>query len=62
MWDEVALYIESTYDMDYLENVFILGDGAKWIRIGTTWINKSVSVLDKFHKKLTLSKFTKILN
>lgn len=49
LWDEVAIYIENTYDMDYLEHVFVLGDGAKWIKIGATWINKSVSVLDRFH-------------
>lgn len=49
LWDEVAIYIENTYDMNYLEHVFILGDGAKWIKVGTTWINKSVNILDKFH-------------
>lgn len=49
LWNEVALYIENTYDMEYLEHVFILGDGAKWIKIGATWINKSVNILDRFH-------------
>lgn len=49
LWNEVAMYIENTYDMDYLEHVFVLGDGAKWIKIGSTWINKSISILDKFH-------------
>lgn len=49
LWDEVAMYIENTYDMDYLEQVFILGDGAKWIKIGATWINKSINILDRFH-------------
>lgn len=49
LWDEVAMYIEKTYDMEYLENVFISGDGAKWIKIGETWINKGVSILDRFH-------------
>lgn len=49
LWNEVAMYIESTYDMDYLENVFVLGDGAKWIKIGATWINKGVNILDRFH-------------
>lgn len=49
LWNEVAMYIENTYDMDYLEHVFVLGDGAKWIKIGATWINKSVNILDRFH-------------
>ena len=48
-WDEVAIYIENTYDMDYLEHVFVLGDGARWIKIGATRINKGVNILDKFH-------------
>ena len=49
LWNEVAMYIENTYDMDYLEHVFVLGDGAKWIKIGATWINKGVNILDRFH-------------
>ena len=49
LWNEVAMYIENTYDMDYLDNVFVLGDGAKWIKIGATWINKGVNILDRFH-------------
>jgi len=49
LWNEVAMYIENTYDMDYLEHVFVLGDGAKWIKIGSTWINKGVNILDRFH-------------
>lgn len=49
LWNEVAMYIENTYDMDYLDNVFVLGDGAKWIKIGAMWINKGVNILDRFH-------------
>ena len=49
LWNEVAMYIENTYDMEYLDNVFVLGDGAKWIKIGATWINKGVNILDRFH-------------
>ena len=49
LWNEVAMYIENTYDMDYLEHVFVLGDGAKWIKIGATWINKGINILDRFH-------------
>ena len=49
LWDEVALYIENTYDMDYVQRIFIQGDGASWIKTGKTWINKSINVLDTFH-------------
>lgn len=49
LWDEVALYIENTYDMDYVQRIFIQGDGASWIKTGKTWINKSINILDTFH-------------
>jgi hypothetical protein len=37
------------YDMEYLETVYISGDGATWIREGLNWISKSKFVLDQFH-------------
>ena len=49
LWDEVALYIENTYDMDCVQRIFIQGDGASWIKTGKTWINKSINILDTFH-------------
>lgn len=51
LWEEVMTYIESNYDTDYLEKVYISGDGAKWIKTGLEWIVKSVYVLDEFHMK-----------
>lgn len=50
LWEEVETYIEKHYDMDYLEKVYICGDGASWIKAGCTYISKSVFVLDKFHR------------
>ena len=44
-------YIENTYDTEYLEKVYISGDGASWIKTGKEWILKSVYVLDEFHMK-----------
>lgn len=49
LWLEVLDYIDKTYDMDYLERIFIQGDGANWIKSGVSWIYKSVHVIDKFH-------------
>lgn len=49
LWLEVADYIDTHYDMDYLETVYLCGDGANWIKQGLSWINKSVFVLDKYH-------------
>ena len=55
LWDEVALYIENTYDMDYVQRIFIQGDGASWIKTGKTWINKSINILDTFHMCKTVN-------
>jgi hypothetical protein len=49
LWREVSNYIEKNYDEEYLEVVYIGGDGAPWIKAGTDYIAKSIFVLDKFH-------------
>ena len=51
LWEEVMTYIENNYDTDYLERVYILGDGANWIKTGLEWVIKSEYVLDEFHMK-----------
>lgn len=51
LWEEVMSYIENNYDTDYLERVYISGDGANWIKTGLEWIIKSIYVLDEFHMK-----------
>ena len=49
LWKEVRRYIESSYDVDSLERVYINGDGAGWIKSGQTYIPNGKFVLDKFH-------------
>ena len=49
MWEDVAYYIDCTYNKEELEIAFIMGDGASYIKAGTEWIAKSVFVLDTFH-------------
>lgn len=49
LWEDVAYYIECTYKKEEIENVFIMGDGASYIKAGVEWINKGVFVLDEFH-------------
>lgn len=49
LWLEVAEYIDKKYDMDYIEKIYIGGDGASWIKEGLNWIEKSEFVLDRFH-------------
>ena len=56
LWLEVADYIDTYYDTDYLETVYLCGDGANWIKQGLSWINKSMFVLDKFHLEKYLVK------
>ena len=49
LWEEVLTYIDSTYELDKVKKIYILGDGANWIKTGLEWIPKSINVLDKFH-------------
>ena len=46
---------DARYNIDTVDNIYISGDGAKWIKEGVNWIPKSVFVLDYFH----LSKYIK---
>lgn len=55
LWLEVTNYIYEVYNIDTVDNIYISGDGAKWIKEGVNWIPKSVFVLDYFH----LSKYIK---
>ena len=49
LWEEVLTYIDNTYEIDKIKNIFVLGDGANWIKTGLEWLPKSINVLDKFH-------------
>ena len=51
LWEDVAYYIDCTYSKKEIENVFIMGDGASYIKAGVEWIDKAVFVLDMFHLK-----------
>ena len=49
LWEEVLTYLDNTYELEKVKNIFILGDGANWIKTGLEWIPQSINVLDKFH-------------
>lgn len=49
LWLEVAQYIYDVYDIDCLKTIYIMGDGAAWIKQGVAWLPKAVFVLDKWH-------------
>ena len=49
LWEEVLTYIDNTYELDKVKHIYVLGDGANWIKTGLEWLPKSINVLDKFH-------------
>lgn len=44
-----SVYIDNTYEIDKVKKIYILGDGANWIKTGLEWLHGSINVLDKFH-------------
>ncbi len=49
LWKEVYDYIENAYDGEYLERIYVNGDGAEWIRSGARQHGKAKFVLDRYH-------------
>ena len=62
LWLEAADYIDKQYNMNYVEKIYISGDGASWIRQGVKWIEKSKFVLDGYHLKKCIITATAHLN
>ena len=57
IWNDVLHYIDAVYDEEYLEKVYIMGDGAPWIKAGVDVIGAKCSfVLDKFHLNQSIMK------
>ena len=48
-WEEIQRFIELNYDTDELTRVFVTGDGANWIKSSTTYIDRSLYCVDKYH-------------
>jgi hypothetical protein len=49
LWLEAANWIYSEYDVNFLERIYLHGDGAQWIKVGLDWLPKAKLVLDKYH-------------
>lgn len=49
LWASVAGYIESKYDLEYLDKIYIHGDGGKWIRGGLSEFWQTEHVMDGYH-------------
>lgn len=48
-WEKVWHFVEETYDTEYLEKIYLSGDGASWIKSGLSYLDKAVFCIDKFH-------------
>ena len=64
IWKDTLNYIDYVYDEDKLKNIFILGDGAAWIKSGIKELKYSKNIkitycADKFHPMLAINNITK---
>ena len=62
--DRIYEYVYRTYDLDYVENIYILGDGANWIRATRDIFDttKTQYALEKFHTMQALQRITTYSN
>lgn len=58
LWLEAANWIYEAYDVDYLEKIYVHGDGASWIKEGLNWLPKSKMVLDRYHLNRAIMEVT----
>lgn len=48
-WMEVCDYIAAHYELSCIREIYLSGDGAKWIQAGKEYIPGAIYILDKFH-------------
>ena len=62
--DRIYEYVYRTHDLDYVENIYILGDGANWIKATRDIFDttKTHYALDKFHAMQTLQRISTYSN
>ncbi|MFO7888594.1 MAG: ISLre2 family transposase [Eubacteriales bacterium] len=59
LWEEVMEHIAEVYEEEYIEKIYIIGDGASWIKKGVEVLGaKAEYVLDKFHLKRYIERAT----
>ncbi len=51
IWNTIWRYLGDTYELEKVDHIFILGDGAGWIKSGAEYIPNSRYVIDGFHLK-----------
>lgn len=62
LWEEVYAYIDATYDLDYVERIYLNADGGGWIKSGKSKIAGIVTVLDEHHINRYLVRMTSHLS
>jgi hypothetical protein len=58
LWQEVYEYIEDNYVIDKIQQIYLSGDGAVWIKQGINYLPKVRFVLDKYHMNKYITKAT----
>jgi len=58
LWDEVYAYINATYDVSKIKNIYINADGGLWIKAGMHRLAGVKYVLDEFHLSKYVLKMT----
>lgn len=51
LWERIWAYVEEEYDLSQVEVIYLLGDGAAWIREGLEWTThkRVIYLLDRYH-------------
>lgn len=49
LWLEAVKWIYDVYEVDEVEQIYLHGDGAPWIKEGLNWLPRAKFVLDKYH-------------
>jgi hypothetical protein len=49
LWDKVTETVYKLYDVEHIEQIFVSGDGAAWIKRGAEEFAGSIYVMDAFH-------------
>lgn len=48
-WNKVSDFVYCNYDEECIEKIYIIGDGASWIKSGVDYFINAAFCLDKFH-------------
>ena len=55
LWEETYKYLDSVYDLDKVEKIFLSSDGGSWITGYDIAFSNIIFVLDKFHYRKALN-------